>query len=126
MSRARLGLYVFCRKDLFKDCYELTQTFSKLLQRPDKLQLVKNESFGACVRTIDEQADENNVFQVEDVIHMGQIVTPAQQVAPPPEVLATPVDEDGGPIEDFGDSEGDAAAENEEGKNDVEMSEKNE
>jgi intron-binding protein aquarius len=87
MSRARLGLYVFCRKDLFKDCYELTQTFSKLLQRPDKLQLVKGEQFNNCVRQVDQAADQNNVFQVEDVIHMGQIVTPAQAIAPPPQAL---------------------------------------
>ncbi|CAM9758399.1 unnamed protein product, partial [Phaeothamnion confervicola] len=43
MSRARLGLYVFCRQALFEDCYELTPTFSQLLQRPPRLQLMLNE-----------------------------------------------------------------------------------
>ncbi|CAB4411822.1 unnamed protein product [Rhizophagus irregularis] len=39
MSRARLGLYVFCRRSIFENCYELAPTFNKLLERPDKLQL---------------------------------------------------------------------------------------
>ena len=43
MSRARLGLYVFCRRSIFENCYELAPTFNKLLERPDKLQLKINE-----------------------------------------------------------------------------------
>ncbi|XP_057789998.1 uncharacterized protein LOC131006864 [Salvia miltiorrhiza] len=39
MSRARLGLYVFCRRSLFEQCYELQPTFQLLLQRPDHLGL---------------------------------------------------------------------------------------
>lgn len=37
MSRARLGLYVFGRVDLFLNCYELQPTFSKLVQRPTQV-----------------------------------------------------------------------------------------
>eukprot|EP00850_Spirogloea_muscicola_P023959 SM000413S15642 [mRNA] locus=s413:13687:24995:+ [translate_table: standard] len=44
MSRARLGLYVFCRRDLFQQCYELQPTFKLLLSRPDQLALVLAES----------------------------------------------------------------------------------
>ncbi|CAJ0632961.1 435_t:CDS:2, partial [Entrophospora sp. SA101] len=44
-SRARLGLYVFCRKKLFENCYELTPTLNKLLERPDTLQIKVNEMF---------------------------------------------------------------------------------
>jgi intron-binding protein aquarius len=80
MSRARLGLYVFCRKSLFANCYELTNTFSKLLQRPDKLVLVKDERY-PTPRRIDEQLGEDKVFTVEDVVHMGQIVAPPEQPA---------------------------------------------
>ena len=83
MSRARLGLYVFCRKALFANCYELTNTFSKLLQRPDKLVLVKDERY-PTTRRIDEQLSADKVFTVEDVVHMGQIVAPPEQ-APAPE-----------------------------------------
>ncbi|XP_059651946.1 uncharacterized protein LOC132299398 [Cornus florida] len=43
MSRARLGLYVFCRRSLFEQCYELQPTFQLLLQRPDHLALNLNE-----------------------------------------------------------------------------------
>ena len=32
MSRARLGLYVFCRKTLFESCYELANVFQFLLK----------------------------------------------------------------------------------------------
>lgn len=41
MSRARLGLYVFGRKELFANCYELKNTFRLLMARPTKLALVK-------------------------------------------------------------------------------------
>jgi len=47
MSRARLGLYVFCRRSIFENCYELAPTFNKLLERPDKLQLKINEMWPA-------------------------------------------------------------------------------
>lgn len=80
MSRARLGLYVFCRKSLFANCYELTNTFSKLLQRPDKLVLVKDERY-PTTRRADEQLSADRVFTVEDVVHMGQIVAPPEQPA---------------------------------------------
>ena len=47
MSRSRFGLYVFCRKRLFTNCYELTPTFSQLVGRSTDLQLVLNESYPA-------------------------------------------------------------------------------
>jgi intron-binding protein aquarius len=34
LSRARLGLYVFGRVELFANCFELAPAFSKLLERP--------------------------------------------------------------------------------------------
>ncbi|KAH8294727.1 hypothetical protein KR018_002206 [Drosophila ironensis] len=45
MSRARLGLYVFGRVSLFKNCLELQQTFKLLTQRPLELGLVPDESY---------------------------------------------------------------------------------
>lgn len=82
MSRARLGLYVFGRRDLFKDCYELTPTFSKLLQRPTTLQLVKGETYGSESfdrKVEDHRTGQPEAFEVADVIHMGQIVLPSHQ-----------------------------------------------
>jgi intron-binding protein aquarius len=75
MSRARLGLYIFGRKELFEQCYELTPVFSLLLKRPTKLMLVKDERY-PTTRKLDEQVPEEKIFVVEDVIHMGQIVAP--------------------------------------------------
>lgn len=43
MSRARLGLYVFARVNLFKNCFELQPTFNILTKRPLQLHLCPNE-----------------------------------------------------------------------------------
>merc|ERR1711865_712623 len=45
VSRARLGLYIFCRQSLFCNCHELRPTMDQLAARPFKLQLVKDEHF---------------------------------------------------------------------------------
>ncbi|KAI9496193.1 P-loop containing nucleoside triphosphate hydrolase protein [Zychaea mexicana] len=45
MSRAKLGLYIFCRKELFENCYELRPVFERLLKRPTKLTLRPNETY---------------------------------------------------------------------------------
>jgi len=45
VSRARLGLYVFCRKSLFENCFELAPAFSQFLTRPTTLQLIPNEHY---------------------------------------------------------------------------------
>lgn len=43
MSRARLGLYIFGRRELFANCYELQPAFSQLLARPVRLALHPQE-----------------------------------------------------------------------------------
>ncbi|KAH7041014.1 uncharacterized protein B0I36DRAFT_260520 [Microdochium trichocladiopsis] len=45
LSRARLGLYILGRREIFEACYELRPAFDLLLQRPDKLALVTGEMF---------------------------------------------------------------------------------
>ena len=45
MSRARLGLYIFGRSNLFGSCFELSPVFSVLLNRSNKLLLIANEKF---------------------------------------------------------------------------------
>ena len=37
LSRARLGLYVFGRVELFSNCFELRPAFARLLQRPTQV-----------------------------------------------------------------------------------------
>ncbi|CAG8640369.1 3664_t:CDS:10, partial [Ambispora leptoticha] len=70
MSRARLGLYVFCRRALFENCYELTPTFNKLLERPDKLNLRINE----MLPTDRDVGDYSEPYEITDVTHIGQYV----------------------------------------------------
>lgn len=50
MSRARLGLYVFCRQALFENCYELTPAFNRLLAKPPQLELALGERYGEVTR----------------------------------------------------------------------------
>ncbi|KAK4379778.1 hypothetical protein RND71_001640 [Anisodus tanguticus] len=54
MSRARLGLYVFCRRSLFEQCYELQPTFRLLLERPDCLALNVEEATSLTNRPVGE------------------------------------------------------------------------
>ncbi|CAG8442045.1 1306_t:CDS:10 [Diversispora eburnea] len=70
MSRARLGLYVFCRLALFKNCYELTSTFDRLLERPTELSLRINEMWPSN-RDFDDYSEP---FTIVDVVHMGKYV----------------------------------------------------
>ncbi|GLU16311.1 hypothetical protein SLE2022_327500 [Rubroshorea leprosula] len=71
MSRARLGLYIFCRRSLFEQCYELQPTFQLLLQRPDHLALNLNENSSVTERHVD---DFGNPYHVSGVEEMGSIV----------------------------------------------------
>ncbi len=73
LSRARLGLYVFCRSELFLGCAELAPAFQRLLQRPPKLQLVVGEEY-PCHRRSDENPDPANIYTVQDVTAMGVLV----------------------------------------------------
>ncbi len=72
LSRSRLGLYVFCRRALFENCFELLPAFNHLLKRPSILQLILSEQFPA-------ERDENGrpdtgIYDVQNVLHMGQLV----------------------------------------------------
>ncbi|CAG8716696.1 1436_t:CDS:2, partial [Funneliformis mosseae] len=66
MSRARLGLYVFCRRSIFENRYELGPTFNELLERSDKLQLKINENVAPQI--------ESDVYAIADVTHIGKYV----------------------------------------------------
>jgi intron-binding protein aquarius len=72
LSRARLGLYVFARVSLFRNCYELSPAFSQLIERPLKLYLATNEMYPPQ-RKIDE-LPETQPFIVEDMPHMAHYV----------------------------------------------------
>lgn len=57
MSRARLGLYIFGRVSLFRNCFELQPVFNILLKRPLQLQLLPTECY-PIERLVDAQNDD--------------------------------------------------------------------
>lgn len=75
LSRARLGLYILGRREVFESCFELRQAFDILLQRPDKLQLVIGELFPSK-RVLKEEEGKTvpGEYQIEDVQHLGNYV----------------------------------------------------
>lgn len=76
LSRARLGLYILGRRQVFEACLELGQAFQKLLLRPDKLTLVTGELWPSKRRQSDETDGKNVPGEVvmEGVEHLGQYV----------------------------------------------------
>jgi intron-binding protein aquarius len=73
LSRARLGLYVFCRQQLFENCYELSPAFNILLSRSTKLQLVVGEGYPA-LRQSGQPAVPSSIHEVSDLTAMGVLV----------------------------------------------------
>jgi intron-binding protein aquarius len=70
MSRARLGLYVFCNKTLFENCYELEPVFKQFSSRPSTLQLQHEENYPAK-REVNDLGEATEIANVED---MGKLV----------------------------------------------------
>ena len=75
LSRARLGLYILGRREIFETCYELREAFELLLQRPDKLTLVTGELWPS-ERILAEEAGKEVPGEtvMEGVEHLGQYV----------------------------------------------------
>ncbi|XP_054010956.1 RNA helicase aquarius [Hylaeus anthracinus] len=72
MSRARLGLYVFARVSLFKNCFELTPAFDQLMQRPLKLQLLPQERYPTD--RLNDAIPSDPPMEIEDMPHMAKFV----------------------------------------------------
>jgi intron-binding protein aquarius len=81
MSRARLGLYVFGRAALFKNCYELASTFTQLLARPTKLCIVPGETYPTERPVASASATAVQPLVIEDVMHMGRVVDQMARLA---------------------------------------------
>lgn len=75
LSRAKLGLYILGRREIFESCFELREAFEQLLQRPDKLALVTGELWPSQ-RKVAEDASETVAGEatMEGVEHLGQYV----------------------------------------------------
>ncbi|CEM26013.1 unnamed protein product [Vitrella brassicaformis CCMP3155] len=75
MSRARLGLYVFGRLELFDQCMELAHVFSLFKERPTQLALEFSESFQT-----DRQPSESGTARlVSDVEAMWRLLDDKNQ-----------------------------------------------
>jgi intron-binding protein aquarius len=75
LSRARLGLYILGRREVFESCVELRQAFDIILQRPDKLMLVTGELWPSQrILAEEEGKDVPRQTQMEGVEHLGQYV----------------------------------------------------
>jgi len=74
LSRARLGLYIFCRKSIFESCYELAPAFSQLVgdAKPTDLKLVLGERWPS-----------QRAAGKPDVVAAGDIVSLSQSTAIP-------------------------------------------
>ncbi|KAI1346886.1 hypothetical protein F5Y01DRAFT_296746 [Xylaria sp. FL0043] len=75
LSRARLGLYIVGRREVFEACYELRSAFDLLLQRPDKLVLSTGEMWPSSrILAEEEGTTAPNEAVMEGVEHIGQFV----------------------------------------------------
>lgn len=74
LSRARLGLYILGRREVFESCFELRQAFDILLQRPDKLMLVTGELWPSTRRIEEDSKTIPGESVMEGVEHLGQYV----------------------------------------------------
>lgn len=74
VSRARLGLYVLGRREVFEACPELRPAFDLLLERPDKLMLVTGEMFPTDRANVEDNSALEGEVAMENVEHLGQYV----------------------------------------------------
>ncbi|KAF3307750.1 hypothetical protein TWF173_002362 [Orbilia oligospora] len=70
LSRARLGLYILGRLEIFQTCYELKNAFSRLLQLPTKLELTTGEMW-PTERLVTGSVEAT---VIEGVEHLGKYV----------------------------------------------------
>ncbi|KAI9167360.1 RNA helicase aquarius [Paramyrothecium foliicola] len=74
VSRARLGLYILGRREVFEACTELRPAFDLLLQRPDKLTLMTGEMWPSERQIAEDSEVAEGEALMEGVEHLGQFV----------------------------------------------------
>ena len=77
MSRARYGLYVFGRVDLFKNCYELSQAFTMFSKKPFTLRVIPGETYPSQR----SQSDLIDGVEIRDLTHIGKVVLKMTELA---------------------------------------------
>ena len=84
LSRARLGMWIFCRTSLFENCFELAPVMHQLQSKPRHLQLVLNEHWPSSRPANGELKGEHkdNLFPVEQgLAQMGALVKQMHDMA---------------------------------------------
>ncbi|KAM5382643.1 hypothetical protein ACJZ2D_002433 [Fusarium nematophilum] len=117
LSRARLGLYILGRREVFEACPELRPAFDLLLQRPDKLMLVTGELWPTKREVIEGDGAVEGEVPMEGVEHLGQYVfemtntkikqLQAEQGGVPEPIIEEPEEGD----EKYGDEDGEEEVE---------------
>jgi len=76
LSRARLGLYVFCRQEIFARCHELKKAMRQFAEKKkgNRLSLVIGETFPTERKATDEIKDGKTIFEVKDLSVLGSLV----------------------------------------------------
>ncbi|KAJ1797642.1 hypothetical protein LPJ59_003008, partial [Coemansia sp. RSA 2399] len=74
LSRARLGLYVFGRRQVFETCFELQRPMHLLLANGDRLALSPDERFGQQQQQQQQRADDKKYDVIQSVEEMGKLV----------------------------------------------------
>jgi len=74
LSRAKLGLYVFGRLEVFSGQYELHPMMHLFAKRPHQLELVPGERSGKSKRKVDAKVKPSEIKSIQDVTEMGQLV----------------------------------------------------
>jgi intron-binding protein aquarius len=74
VSRARLGLYILGRREVFEACPELRPAFDLLLERPDKLMLITGEMWPTERANLSDDSTVDGEVAMENVEHLGQYV----------------------------------------------------
>lgn len=72
LSRARLGLYIFGKYDLYSKCEDFNQVFSLLSKRPLNMVLVKNERYGSERKVNDDKTEKIEIKNLNEMISYVQ------------------------------------------------------
>ena len=78
VSRARLGLYVLCRQQVFNGCHTLRKVMDQFAKRPNKLELLIGEQYPTD-RALDADTSQEKTYVVNEVSELGSIVHSMQQ-----------------------------------------------
>lgn len=116
MSRARLGLYIFGRAELFANCYELRPAMKQLLDRPQQLHLHTSERLVSCRRNLSTHGKPTIVAGLPELAGLvGQMAAQweakAQQEATRMGTSTTEIEEDGEAVDAAAATAGPAASE---------------